>query len=140
MALLALALLIPYAFCAAAGVAALRAGSANNWLGRSAVLFSRAFDTGGTIKKTIYPSPAIVRRDAMVLDDLGLIQPVLIKTSIIFHRSIIGRLTAGMRGVSGIHCAEREVTCWLLPVGRCSTPRAARLTAWSLTYEYPERN
>jgi hypothetical protein len=98
MSFLALGLLIPYAFCAAAGVAAMRAGSANNWLGRSAVLFSRAFDTGGTIKKTIYPLPVIVRRDAMVLDDLGLIRPALIKTnniSSIHHWAADGRNATG---------------------------------------------
>ncbi len=139
MAFLALGLLIPYALCAAAGVAAMRAGSANNWLGRSAVLFSRAFDTGGTVKKTIYPLPVIVRRDAMVLDDLGLIRPALIKT----------------KNISSIHhwaADGRNATGWcesIVPSGNDMLVASgwAVLNAGGrpadgvvFTYEYPERN
>ena len=139
LALLALGLLIPYAFCAAAGVAALQAGSANNWLGRSAVLFSRAFDTGGTIKKTIYPSPEIVRRDAMVLDDLGLIQPALIKTnniSSIHHWAADGRNATGW--CESIVPSGNDM---LVASGWAALNAAGRpADGVVLTYEYPERN
>ena len=138
-AFLALGLLIPYAFCAAAGVAAMRAGSANNWLGRSAVLFSRAFDTGGTIKKTIYPSPAIVRRDAMVLDDLELIQPALIKTnniSSIHHWAADGRNATGWCESITPSGSDMLVASGWAVLNAAGRPADGVV----LTYEYPERN
>ena len=139
LALLALGLLIPYAFCAAAGVAAIRAGSANNWLGRSAVLFSRALDTGSTIKKTIYPSPVIVRRDAMVLDNLGLVRPALIKTanvSSIHHWAADGRNATGW--CESIAPKGNDL---LVATGWAVLNAAGRPTdGVVLTYEYPERN
>jgi hypothetical protein len=139
IAFLMLGLLIPYGLSAAAGVAAMRAGSANNWLGRSAVLFSRAFDTGGTIKKTIYPSPLIVQRDAKVLDDLGLIQPALIKSnniSSIHHWAAEGRNATGW--------CESIVPSWndtLLASGWAVLNAAGRpADGVVFTYEFPERN
>jgi hypothetical protein len=139
LAVLALGLLIPYAFCAAAGVAAFRAGSANNWLGRSAVLFSRAFDTGGTIKKTIYPSPMIVRRDAELLDDLGLIRPALIKTnniSAIHHWAADGRNATGW-----CESIVPKGDDMLVATGWAVLNAAGRPTDGVVfTYEYPERN
>ena len=139
MAFLALGLLIPYALCAAAGVAAMRAGSANNWLGRSAVLFSRAFDTGGTIKKTIYPSPVIVRRDAMVLDDLGLIRPALIKTnniSSIHHWAADGRNATGWCESIVPSGSDMLVASGWAVLNAAGRPADGVV----LTYEYPERN
>jgi len=139
LAFLALGLLIPYGFCAADGFAAMRAGSANNWLGRSAVLFSRAFDTGGTIKKTIYPSPLIVRREAMVLDDLGLIQPALVKTndiSSIHHWSADGRNATGW--CESIVPSGSET---LLASGWAVLNAAGRpADGVVFTYEFPERS
>jgi len=139
MALLALGLLIPYAFCAAAGVAAMRAGSTNNWLGRSAVLFSRAFDTGATIKKTIYPSPAIVRREAVALDDLGLIRPALLKTNNI---SSIRHWAADDRTVTGWCESIRPNGHDMLIASGWAILNAAGRPADGVvfTYEYPERN
>ena len=138
-AFLALGLLIPYAFCAAAGVAAMRAGSANNWLGRSAVLFSRAFDTGGTIKKTIYPSPAIVRRDAMILDDLELIRPALIKTnniSSIHHWAADGRNATGWCESIAPSGSDMLVASGWAVLNAAGRPADGVV----LIYEYPERN
>jgi hypothetical protein len=138
-AFLALGLLIPYALCAAAGVAAMRAGSANNRLGRSAVLFSRAFDTGGTIKKTIYPLPATVRRDAMVLDDLELIRPALIKTndiSSIHHWAADGRNATGWCESIVPSGSEMLVASGWAVLNAAGRPADGVV----LTYEYPERN
>ena len=138
-AFLALGLLIPYAFSAAAGVAAMRAGSANNWLGRSAVLFSRAFDTGGTIKKTIYPSPAIVRRDAMILDDLELIRPALIKTnniSSIHHWAADGRNATGWCESITPSGSDMLVASGWAVLNAAGRPADGVV----LIYEYPERN
>ena len=139
LAFLALGLLIPYGLCAADGFAAMRAGSANNWLGRSAVLFSRAFDTGGTIKKTIYPSPLIVRREAMVLDDLGLIQPALVKTndiSSIHHWAADGRNATGW--CESIVPSGSDT---LLASGWAVLNAAGRpADGVVFTYEFPERS
>ena len=91
--------MIPYSFSAAAGVIAIRAGSTNYWLRKiREVLFSRAFDTGNTAKKTVYPAPADVRHHAALLDDLGLLQPALIKNdqiSSIHHRAADGTNVSG---------------------------------------------
>ena len=139
LALLALGLLIPYTFCAAAGVAAMRAGSANNWLGRSAVLFGRAFDTTGTIKKTIYPSPEIVRREAMSLNDLGLISPALVKTNNI---SSIRHWEADDRTATGWCESIRPNGDDMLIASGWAVLNAAGRPADGVvfTYEYPERN
>src|ERR1044071_40580 len=140
IAFLVLGLLIPYGLAAAAGVAAMRAGSANNWLGRSAVLFSRAFDTGGTIKKTIYSSPLIVQRDARVLDDLGLIQPALIKTNSI---SSIHHLAAaeGRNATGWCESIVPSGSDMLLASGWAVLNAAGRpADGVVFTYEFPERN
>lgn len=139
MALLALALLIPYSFCATAGVAAMRAGSANNWLGRSAVLFSRAFDTSSTIKKTIYPTPAIVRRDARALDDLDLLRPALIKTSNI--SSIHHWAADGWNATGWCESITPSGNDMLVASGWAVLNSAGRpADGVVLIYEYPERH
>jgi len=139
LVLFALGLLIPYAFCTVAGVAAIRAGSANNWLGRSAVLFSRAFDTDATIQKTIYPSPPIVRRSARVLDDLGLIRPALIKTnnvSSIHHWAADGQNATGWcESIAPSGSDTLVATGWAV-----LTAAGRPADGVVLTYEYPERN
>ncbi|MEY2559438.1 MAG: hypothetical protein QOE34_2863 [Verrucomicrobiota bacterium] len=139
MGLLALALLIPYTFAAAAGVAAMRAGSANNWLGRSAVLFSRAFDTGSTIKKTIYPLPVIVRREAIVLDNLELVRPGLIKTN---NVSSLHHWTADNQNATGwCESIVPRGNDMLVASGWAVLNRAGRpADGVVFTYEYPERN
>jgi hypothetical protein len=139
MALLALVLLIPFAFCAVAGVAAMRAGSANNRLGRSAVLFSRAFDTGSTIKKTIYPQPAIVRRQARLLDDLDLIRPALIKTnniSSIQHSPADGRNATGWcESIAPNGDGQLVATGWAV-LNSAGRPADGVV----LAYKYPDRD
>jgi hypothetical protein len=117
----------------------MRAGSANNWLGRSAVLFSSAFDTGATIQKTIYPSPQIVRRSARVLEDLGLIRPALIKTnnvSSIHHWAADGRNATGWCESIAPSGSDTLVASGWAVLNAAGRPAGGVV----LTYEYPERN
>ncbi len=135
----AFGLLMPYAFCAVAGVAAMKAGSANNWLGRSAVIFSRAFDTGATIQKTIYPSPPVARHYAQVLDDLGLIRPALIKTnnvSSLHHWPADGQNATGWCESIAPRGSDTLVATGWAVLNAAGRPADGVV----LTYEYPERN
>jgi hypothetical protein len=139
LVLLVLAMFVPYSFCAAAGVAAMRAGSANNWLGRSAVLFSRAFDTSSTIEKTIYPLPAMVRREAKALDDLDLIRPDLIKTNNI--SSVHHWAADGWNAKGWCESITPSGNDMLVASGWAVLPAAGRPAhGVVLTYEYPERH
>jgi hypothetical protein len=80
--ILVLAYLIPYKAAASNTRFFLRALSANDRLGRAAVLFCQAFDTTGVIMKTIYPKDARPVTDAAGdLDRLKLIRPPLIRTN-----------------------------------------------------------
>ena len=90
--------LLPYRVSAANTRFFLRSWSAKDRLGRSAVLFSHAINTGEVIKKTAYPDDTQVRQRAAALDQRKLLRPPLLKTNLLSgipHAAADGKEAAG---------------------------------------------
>ena len=138
-AVLALGLLIPYGVLRRSRRCCVSSGIGQQLVGTIRGPLQSRVRHGRHDQKTIYPSPAIVRRDAMVLDDLGLIRPALIKTnnvSSIHHWSADGRNATGW-----CESIVPKGNDMLLATGWAVLNVAGRPTDGVVfTYEYPERN
>jgi hypothetical protein len=76
--------LVPYEIAAKNTLFFLRAKSANDRLGHSAVLFSGVIDTAEVIRKNVFPPrPAHVVQYAAALDRLGLLRPSLARSNLL---------------------------------------------------------
>lgn len=80
-ALLALGYVGLYTIGFGKSVALLEQRAARYRLGRAAVVFSHALDTGPVMKKNNTTTPVLARQLAGLLDGLGLLQPPLIRTN-----------------------------------------------------------
>jgi hypothetical protein len=99
-AVLVIAYLVPYKVAAGNTLFFLRAYSANDRLGRGAVLFSRVIDTTALIKKKVFPpDPEYVVRNTAALDDLKLLRPPLARSNrldALPHETADGTHVAGL--------------------------------------------
>jgi hypothetical protein len=97
---LIIAYLVPYKVAAANTLFFLRAYSANYYLARGAVHFSRVIDTTALIKKKVFPpDPEHVVRNAAALDDLKLLRPPLARSNhleALPHQPADGTRVAGL--------------------------------------------
>ncbi|MFL6589884.1 MAG: hypothetical protein ACJ8M4_06895 [Chthoniobacterales bacterium] len=80
--ILVIAYLVPQRVAASHTLFFLRGYSANDRLGKAAVIFSRVFDTRPIIREKIYPpAPDHVVQTAAALDDLNLLRPPLVRSN-----------------------------------------------------------
>jgi hypothetical protein len=97
---LVIAYLVPYQVAAENTLFFLRNYSANYYLARGAVHFSRVIDTTALIKKKVFPpDPEHVIRNAAALDDLNLLRPPLARSNhleALPHQPADGTRVAGL--------------------------------------------
>ena len=117
-AVLVVAYLVPYQVAAANTLFFLRALSANDRLGRSAVLFSRVIDTSAVIKKKVFPpDPEYVVRNAAALDDLKLLRPALARSNRLDafpHEAAEGTRVAGLCEAIRLEGESYHASGWAL--------------------------